>query len=100
MTQQTVFEINEGEIAELCRSTPEGYLIKIEERQFLNKDGEKVMEILKKPIIDKGQDDKSNQAFIKNLLSKDVEQVFKRICSSMEVYKIENIPIITEFLEF
>ena len=32
--------------------------------------------------------------------SKDVENIFTKICQSIEVYKTDNIPIITEFLEF
>mmetsp|Transcript_119 Transcript_119/g.235 ORF Transcript_119/g.235 Transcript_119/m.235 type:complete len:91 (+) Transcript_119:512-784(+) len=32
--------------------------------------------------------------------SKEVEKLFIKICQSIELYKTENIPIITEFLEF
>lgn len=37
---------------------------------------------------------------LRTILSKDVEQIFRRVCQSIELYKTENIPIITEFLEF
>lgn len=33
-------------------------------------------------------------------LAKDVEKVFTKICQSIELYQVNNIPIITEFLEF
>ena len=32
--------------------------------------------------------------------SPEVEQMFEKICQSIELYKAENIPFITEFLEF
>ena len=37
---------------------------------------------------------------VMNTLSKDVEKVFTKICQSLELYEVNNIPIITEFLEF
>ena len=36
----------------------------------------------------------------KNKLSKEVEKVFERICASLELHTADNLPIITEFLEF
>lgn len=33
-------------------------------------------------------------------MAKDVEKVFQKVCQSMELYKTDNIPIVTEFLEF
>ena len=36
----------------------------------------------------------------KNILSRDVERVFLKICQSIELYETNNIPIVTEFLEF
>ena len=50
-----------------------------------------------------GQSDAAGTSgfFVKNQnLSKDVEKIFSRICQSIELYKTDNIPIITEFLEF
>ena len=37
---------------------------------------------------------------LRNVLSKDIEKIFARVCQSIELYKTDNIPIITEFLEF
>lgn len=34
------------------------------------------------------------------LLAKEVEKVFNKVCQSLELYKTDNIPIVTEFLEF
>ena len=39
-------------------------------------------------------------ANMRNVLSKEVEKVFARVCQSIELYKTDNIPISTEFLEF
>lgn len=36
----------------------------------------------------------------KATLSKEVEKIFNKVCQSMELYTAENVPIITEFLEF
>ena len=33
-------------------------------------------------------------------ISREVDKIFTKICQSIELYKTENIPIITEFLEF
>jgi len=45
----------------------------------------------------KAQDKK---AMAKPSYSQEVEEMFQKICQSIELYKAENIPIITEFLEF
>lgn len=100
----------QADLNKLCRSTPEGYMVVIEQRQF---EGRESVNNLNIADINKSQFGnrslmsgdhthlslvQSNQ--LKNILSKDVEQIFRRVCQSIELYKTENIPIITEFLEF
>jgi hypothetical protein len=92
----------------LCRLTPEGYMIVIEQRQFEGREGylPASNDLNKSQLGNKSlfsQDVSgvtSVHANLRNVLSRDVEKIFGRICQSIELYKTENIPIITEFLEF
>ena len=34
------------------------------------------------------------------ILAREVEKAFLKVCQSMELYNTDNIPIVTEFLEF
>ena len=93
----------------LCRLTPEGYMILIDQRQFEGREAQ--VTFAENP--DQQEDDKDEtgattmcDSFLdrdlakKYGLAKDVEKIFSKICESIELYKTENIPIITEFLEF
>lgn len=55
----------------LARSTPEGYMEIIDEKDFENVD--------------------DSNYWSDNYLSKKVEAIFQRICESVELYKTENI---------
>ena len=94
----------------LCRLTPEGYMIIIEQRQFEGREGYHPLPVndLNKSWIGNKSVGNSEitgisqmgQSYLKNVLSRDVEKIFSRVCQSIELYKTDNIPIITEFLEF
>ena len=73
----------------LCRLTPEGYMIMIEQRQFEGRDQTQTTNV-----------EKATNTLKMQSLSKEVEKIFQKVCQSIELYKAENIPIITEFLEF
>ena len=81
---------------DLCRCTPEGYMVMIESRQFDSKDTTAVAEAKALDRTVGGTLPKPGA----QALAKDVEKVFTKICQSMELYQVHNIPIITEFLEF
>lgn len=72
-------------------------MITIEQRQFEGRD-------MTQGQIGPGKatDEKEKPANSLKLqsLSKEVEKIFQKVCQSIELYQAENIPIITEFLEF
>ena len=105
------FEKLTKNLNKLCRLTPEGYMIIIEQRQFEGREGYHPMpanDLNKSWIGNKsvqhsemtGVTGIAGQSYLKNVLSRDVEKIFSRVCQSIELYKTDNIPIITEFLEF
>lgn len=97
---------------QLCQKTPEGYLITLEQRQFEGKESYQEMGKDQKlgknkryntqasmNMSAKNRKDKPAQG--KQMpLAKEVEKVFLKVCQSLELYKTDNIPIVTEFLEF
>lgn len=96
---------------QLCKRTPEGYLITLEQRQFEGKEnlldgGAEQKSKAKKVNISGGirsylKDKKDNTTQQKPaVIAKEVEKVFQKVCQSMELFKTDNIPIVTEFLEF
>lgn len=81
---------NVKNLNKLCRSTQEGYMITIEQRLFEGKEDTE----------DKSENFGGENKEIRLRYSPEVEQMFEKICQSIELYKAENIPFITEFLEF
>ena len=89
----------------LTRLTPEGYMMVIEQRQF---EGRENFTPSTNHNINQTLNAKSFMTELttlggqnlRNVLSKDIEKIFARVCQSIELYKTDNIPIITEFLEF
>ncbi len=65
-------------------------MIAIDQKQFDERDIEErlTMGEKKQPIAGK------------NLISKQVQKIYMKVIQSMELYTADNLPIITEFLEF
>lgn len=103
-------DIHTKNLNKLTRKTPEGYMIIIEQRQFEGRENvnsgigggnqNNTTMINQSKIGGSENTTAFAQAGGRNGLSKDVEKIFSRICQSIELYKTDNIPIITEFLEF
>ena len=67
----------------LCQLTPYGYMITIPKEHFETE-------------VQQVNDDN----YSKYVVEKDVDVIFRKICKSIELYHHQQIPIITEFLEF
>jgi hypothetical protein len=89
---------------ELCSKTPEGYLVSIDQSKFEGFTGSATKNVsksqtnsndgMKNSRVFDGENSGSKQ------FDKEYKGIFQKICKSMELYKCDNIPIITEFLEF
>ena len=97
----------------LCKLTPEGYMIQIEQRLFEARENIAALQgSVPKPnqTMEVGRPANPDSTYGSGMtsvnmsrvgaFSKDVENIFSKICQSIELYRTDNIPIITEFLEF
>ena len=83
-------------------------MIIIEQRQFEGREimnnnlaqGQNNTTMINKSVLNATENQSAFLAGGRNGLSKEVEKIFSRVCQSIELYKTDNIPIITEFLEF
>ena len=99
------------QLNQLCRLTPEGFMVLIEQKQFEGKDvidnnapvaPDKSM-VAGKALLNQTEVVKEKNyvsTMTKNVLTKDIERIFLKICQGIELYETKNIPIVTEFLEF
>ncbi len=65
-------------------------MITIDQKQFDERDIEERLTMGEKKQTDAG----------KILISKQVQKIYEKVIQSMELYTADNLPIITEFLEF